>query len=409
MKPFEEKIKNREVIYIEDFVLVKSNQDKTFNDKEDRNAVKTEKGAYVGVAINKDNVMQYNIYNKQGEKVGIADYKTGKILKWSHKYKLNKKINVKEMLENQLNKVKEENLRSMSGIKNKEQENNNKEHQKVKKENPLSKINGLTNKKQNDKSQKDKIISQKQLSQINNVKIKDYEFVADLIDPNKYNIYDTYFINNKGKFEMVSYDFDLGGYKKIDEYMYKQTKFGEMDTVEKNRKETEIGYGCEVTFINRHGNREVLDAKQGATGEIEIRKKGDIDKDKTIEGIKIATDRDNQNDKVEKITKVENDKDINKSKEEKGIESDEINVGSLTDEQIKQMISDANLSAKQEMEVIKKITSKYKGQNPSEEQLDEIISEYKDNSLEEDDEHLKKEPGITYSHGIKMFRGKPAE
>lgn len=417
MKAFEDKIKDREVIYIEDFVLVKSNQDKTFNDKEDRNAKKKEKGAYVGVDITKESIMVYSIYNMQGEKIGIADYNTGKILKWKSSYKINKKTNIKEMLENQLNKDKERNLKSVSGLKKEEKKNNNKEQPEEKKKNPLSKDKEIINKKQKEESQEEKVISQKQLSQINNVKIKDYEFVADLINPNQYNIYDTYFINNKGKFEMVSYDFNLGGYKKIDEYMYKETKIGEMDTIEKNRKETEIGNGCEVTFIARNGKRQTIDAKQGATGEIELRKKGDIDKDKTTEGIKISTDRDNQNEKVEKISKIEDDKDVNKSKEEKGIQSDEINVGPLTDEQMKQQIKEAHLSEDQEILVInkiKEITSDYKKPNPTEEALNEIIEGVKENNLENDredsdDELHTKEPGITYSKGIKMFRGKPAE
>ena len=65
MKNFQDKIEDREVIYIEDLVLVKNTKDSTYNDKEDKNV---EKGGYIGTTMGKFNTMQYEIYTKEGKK-----------------------------------------------------------------------------------------------------------------------------------------------------------------------------------------------------------------------------------------------------------------------------------------------------------------------------------------------------
>ena len=413
MASFKEKIENREVILIEDFVLVKVNEDKTFNDKEERNdkSKTKEKGAYVGASINKENIMQYDIYTRAGEKIGIADYKTGKILKWSPKYKHEKNINIIELLEKQKQKDLEEErtkkeINAQLKENNKKQDkDNNKSQKDNKKEN---KEDNKTNIANSIEEKKDNVLTREQLKKYNNVRITDYEFTADLINPNEYNIYETYFINKDGKFEMVAYDHNLGCYKQIDQFAYKAVKAGEMDTIERNREEKEIGYGSEITFIDRFGNKRKIDAKQGATGEIELRDTTkDLDKDGTKEGIKIATERDVRNDKYKNVSRIGETDNVNVAKKEKGIETDEVNNGPLTNKQIKERIADADLSAKEEAEVLKEVTSKYQAENPNKEQLDEIIENHK--GEREDEGKEEHEPGITYSRGIKMFHGKPIE
>ena len=415
MANFKDKIENREVIFIEDFVLVKSNEDKTFNDKEDRNnkSKAKEKGVYVGASINKDNIMQYDIYTKAGEKIGIADYKTGKILKWSPKYKHEKNINIIELLEKQKQKdlanSKESRINKANNAQRKENDEKkpNKDNQE---NNKANQIKDNSKNKNTIDEKKDNYFTKEQLKEFNSVRITDFEFTADLINPNEYNIYDVHFINKNGKFEMVAYDRSTGNYKKIDQYMYKSTKVGEMDTIEKNREETEIGYGAETTYIDRFGNKRKIDVKQGATGEIELRDTTkDLDKDGTKEGIKIATERDTRNDKYKNVSRIEEADNVNEVKKEKGIETDEVNDGPLTNEQIKEMIADADLSAKEEAEVLKEVSSRFQVENPNKEQLGEIIENHKGEREDLADDEHDHEPGITYSRGIKMFHGKPIE
>ena len=415
MASFKEKIENREVIFIEDFVLVKSNEDKTFNDKEDRNnkSKAKEKGVYVGASINRDNIMQYDIYTKAGEKIGIADYKTGKILKWSPKYKHEKNINIIELLEKQKQKdlanSKESRINKANGPQRKE--NDEKKTNKANQEN--SKSNQIKDNSKNKNTideKKDKSLTKEQLKKFNSVRITDFEFTADLVNPNEYNIYDVHFINKNGKFEMVAYDRSSDTYKQIDQYMYKSTKVGEMDTLEKNREEKEIGYGAETTYIDRFGNKRKIDVKQGATGEIELRDTTkDLDKDGTQEGIKIATERDTRNDKYKNVSRIGETDNVNVAKKEKGIETDEVNNGPLTNKQIKEIIADADLSAKEEAEVLKEVTSRFQAENPNKEQLGEIIENHKGEREDDSNQEHDHEPGITYSHGIKMFHGKPIE
>lgn len=405
MKNFQDKIEDREVIYIEDLVLVKNTKDSTYNDKEDKNV---EKGGYIGTTMGKFNTMQYEIYTKEGKKVGLADYNTGKIIAWNSKYERNKNLNVKQLIKEQVRKDKERKKieeTSTFDATNKKAQKNDKARE-VNNEKPKSK--NIEQEKKKDTFTKEKIES------YNNVKIKDFAFVADLINPNEYNIYDTYFINKDGNFQMYAQDLKTGEYEKIDEYTRKKNKIGEIDTIEKSRNEEKIGMGQEVTYLNRNGERVEVDFQQISTGEIEARvtsmerkgdESGDIDKDGTIEGIKIATDRDPNNVKVEKFDNVEND--INQEKEGNNIQTNEINEGPLTDEQMKELIGQADLEPKDEAEVIKEISSRFASENPTENELNEIIGKYEH---EKDDDEERLEPGYTRDkNGVLRFRGMPIE
>lgn len=405
MKSFQDKIEDREVIYIEDLVLVKDTKDSTYKDKEDKGI---KKGGYIGTTMGKFNTMQYEIYTKEGKKVGLADYKTGRIIAWNSKYKRNKNLNVKQLIKEQVRKDKARKNKKEStiiDITNKNAQENDKSKES---KNEKSKIKNIEQEKKKETFTKEKIES------YNNVKIKDFAFVADLINPNEYNIYDTYFINKDGNFQMYAQDLQTGEYKKIDEYIRKKNKIGEIDTIEKNRNEEKIGMGQEVTYLNRNGERVEVDFQQINTGEIVARvtskerkgdKSGDIDKDGIVEGIKIATDRDPNNIKVEKFDNIESN--VNQEKEENNIQTNEINEGPLTDQQMKEQIGQANLEPKDEAEVIREISSRYTSKNPTEKELDEIIGKYEH---EKDDYEERLEPGYTRDkNGVLRFRGLPIE
>jgi hypothetical protein len=247
-----------------------------------------------------------------------------------------------------------------------------------------------------------------------------------MVSPNKYNIYDSYFINKDGKFHMMALNLYTGKYEEVEEYLRKDLNAGKQDTLEKNREETEIGIAQKITYRDRYGDRVELNFNQLDSGEIEARvsyrhregsKTGDIDKDGDDEGIKISTDRDRANQKIKKYDHIKDD--VNEIKERNFVESSEVNQGELKPEQIRQIISEkieeAVIEERDEMSVIQLISSKYPTKNPTKDELEELIDNYalnkEEKQIDEQDEDREElEPGYKRGpDGILRFRGMPVE
>ncbi len=350
----EEKKKNYKML--DEFVLVKN----------DKTPIFRETGVKVRpVAIGK-NGPEYEILDKEDKRIGLVNDE--KIFIFENEYKENLKkrmgkmydylgfdkeqlkIDIKQKLIEQDKKKKqrnndaieqeniEENLMDEKGI--------NEDAAKNQKSQPNTKF---TKSEENDK--KEESLTKKELKSYNNVKVTDFEFVADMINPNEYNIYDTYFVNKDGKFQMMAWNPVEQKYDKIQELISKENKIGKLDTIEKNREETEVGRGTEVTYLNRFGDRVEINFMQLKTGEIEARlsaknregdlensDKGDLDKDGDVEGIKIRTNLDDNNPNIKSFDHI--DDDMNVIKKENNISTDEINDGKLNKEQIEEVIDE---------------------------------------------------------------------
>ena len=359
---------------------------------------------------------EYEILDENNERIGTV--KDGKKFEFDPKYKEDLKTKMGPMYD--AIGFDKEKIQVHVREKINEQENNELPKQEEKKE---AKVPEKKTETAEEKKKDENALTEKELKSYNNVKIKDFEFVADMVSPNEYNIYDAYFINKDGKFHMMVLNMYTGKYEEVQEYLRKDLSIGKQDSLEKNKEENEIGVSQKVTYKDRYGDRLELNFNQLDSGEIEARvshrhregsKTGDIDRDGDEEGIKIATDRDRVNPKVKKFDHIKDD--INEVKEENYIESDEINEGELSAAQIREVIAqkieEDVIDERDEMSVIQLISAKYPSNNPTREKLEELIDEYVQNKdekeIEHDDEEL--EPGYTIGpDGIKRFHGRPIE
>ena len=356
---------------LEEFVLVRQDKTPIYMEKD----VKV-----VPCGIGK-NGPEFEIFDKDGNKMGMV--KDDKTFAFDENYKDDLKKSMGKMYDF-LGFDKEE-IKIDILEKIREQEEKNKETQ-IKENKEIVEENEKDNKKEE--------LTEKELKSYNNVRIKDFDFVADMIRPNKYNIYDTYFINKDGQFEMVAQDINTGNYVKIEEYSRKETNIGGIDTIERNREETNISKGSMVAYYDRAGDRVEVNFRIGDTGEIEARvtsrnregQSQDFDNDGVNEGIKIATDRDNSMQRVEHFDHVKDD--ANEEKKENYTETDEINAGPLTPQQIKEIISDkieeGEITEKDEVQILNEINTQYQNQYPTKEELEEIISHHLANEQETD-------------------------
>lgn len=373
---------------------------------------------------------EYEILDEDDTKIGIV--KDDKTFVFDENYKKDLKAKMGPMydvLGFDKEKIK---LDVLEKIKKQEAKDNNKEDKKVvqqvdknadtKKE---IKKEEKPQKKLNPEKKEDKSLTEEQVKAYNNVKIKDFEFVADMVSPNEYNIYKAYFINIDGKFHMMALNMHTGKYEEVTEYLRKDLSVGSQDTLEKNKEEKEIGIAQKVTYKDRYGDRVELNYNQLDSGEIEARvshrhregdKTGDIDKDGDDEGIKIATDRDRVNPKIKQFDHIKED--VNEVKEDNYIESDEINQGELSTQQIREIINEKIeeevISEHDEVELIQTIPVKYPTNNPTREQLEQLIDEFVQNreekEIEHDDDDEEREPGYTRGpDGVLRFHGRPIE
>lgn len=402
----------------------------TRNDKTPIFREKTVKVQQIGEGKNGP---EFEILDDNDNRIGIV--KDDKTFIFDEKYKKELKAKIgqmynllgfdKEKIElDVLEKIKEQEEKDKTNSNIKENPQVNKktdEKDEIKKEVKQQKIIKPEEKK---KEKKDNSLTEKELKSYNNVKIKDFEFAADMVNPNEYNIYDTYFINKDGKFHMMALNMYTGKYDEVQEYLRKDLNIGSQDTIEKNKEETEIGIAQKVTYKDRYGDRVELNYNQLDSGEIEARvsqrhreggKTGDIDRDGDDEGIKIATDRDRVNPKVKQFDHIKED--VNEIKENNYIESDEINQGELSTQQIREVINEKIeeevISEQDEVELIQAISVKYPTNNPTREQLEELIDEFVQNREEKEIEHdddEEREPGYTMGpDGILRFHGRPVE
>lgn len=387
--------KNRNYKMLEEFVLVKN----------DKTPIFREKGVKVRpVAIGK-NGPEYEILDNEDNRIGLVnddkififedEYKEklkarmGKMYDYLGFDKEELKIDIKQKLQEQDKKKKQQDLEEhIRGNVEKNQVNKKEQDVNVDK----SKNNQQNVKSQgiDEKDKKDESLTKEELKSYNNVKVTDFEFVADMISPNEYNIYDTYFINKNGKFQMMAWNPQEQKYEKIQELISKENKIGKLDTIEKNREETDIGRGTETTYLNRFGERVDVNFKQLDTGEIEARvssknrendlenaNKGDLDKDGDIEGIKIRTNLDDNNPNIKNFEHI--DDDMNIKKKENNIPTNEINEGKLEPKQVTEIIQekiDENvISEDDEIKVLKKISTLDNPDEITRSELEDIIDD----------------------------------
>ena len=409
-----EKEKNQYLSKLDEIILTR--QDKTPILREADVKVKQ-------IAIGK-NGLEYEILDSDDRRIGIV--KDDNTFVFDSKYKDELKEKMGPMFD--VIGFDKQKIELDVEEKIKEQEERNKGNEFIQKDNV--KVKNAGNEQKNyegvkDTEARDNSITKEQLESYNNVKIKDFEFVADMVSPNEYNIYDSYFINKDGKFHMVALNLYTGKYEEVEEYLRKDLAIGKQDTLENNRDENEIGINQKVTYKDRYGDMQELNYNQLDSGEIEVRvsfrhregsKTGDIDRDGDEEGIKISTDRDRNNPKVKNFDHIEND--INSVKEKNSVNSNEINQGELSITQIKEIIAqkiEENVIMEQdEMKVVQAISQKYPSNNPTLEQLEQLIDEYtlnkEENQVEHDDAGKEREPGYTRGpDGTLRFRGMPIE
>jgi hypothetical protein len=406
----------KELMELKEFVLTRANKTPIFREKDV--IVKQ-------VAIGKKGP-EYEVLDEEGKKIGIV--KEDKTFVFDKKYKEELKNKMGPMY-NLIGFDKDKlEFDVQKKVKEQEEKNNNSKTDKIEEKKEIKKeVNQEAEKETNkDNKKEDNSLTEKELKSYNNVKIKDFEFVADMVSPNKYNIYDSYFINKDGKFHMMALNLYTGKYEEVEEYLRKDLNAGKQDTLEKNREETEIGIAQKITYRDRYGDRVELNFNQLDSGEIEARvsyrhregsKTGDIDKDGDDEGIKISTDRDRANQKIKKYDHIKDD--VNEIKERNFVESSEVNQGELKPEQIRQIISEkieeAVIEERDEMSVIQLISSKYPTKNPTKDELEELIDNYalnkEEKQIDEQDEDREElEPGYKRGpDGILRFRGMPVE
>lgn len=350
----ESKKKNYKML--EEFVLVKNDNTPIFREAD----VKVRP-----IAIGK-NGPEYEILDKEDNRIGLVNDEKIFIFENEYKETLKKrmgkmydylgfdkeelKIDIKQKLIEQDKKKKQQNNEE----RNYEDIEENLKDEKEKNEDADKNKKIQQNKKnpqKKEKVEKSESLTKKELNSYNNVQVTDFEFVADMINPNEYNIYDTYFVNKDGNFQMMAWNRYEKKYDKIEELTSKENKLGKLDTIEKNREETEIGRGTEVTYLNRFGDRVDINFIQLDSGEIEGRvsaknregdlensDKGDLDKDGDVEGIKIRTALDDKNPNIKSFDHI--NEDMNVVKKENDINSDEINEGILNKEQIEEVIDE---------------------------------------------------------------------
>ena len=406
----------KELMELKEFVLTRANKTPIFREK---NVIVKQ------VAIGKKGP-EYEVLDEEGKKIGIV--KEDKTFVFDKKYKEELKNKMGPMY-NLIGFDKDKlEFDVQKKVKEQEEKNNNSKTDKIEEKKEIKKeVNQEAEKETNkDNKKEDNSLTEKELKSYNNVKIKDFEFVADMVSPNKYNIYDSYFINKDGKFHMMALNLYTGKYEEVEEYLRKDLNAGKQDTLEKNREETEIGIAQKITYRDRYGDRVELNFNQLDSGEIEARvsyrhregsKTGDIDKDGDDEGIKISTDRDRANQKIKKYDHIKDD--VNEIKERNFVESSEVNQGELKPEQIRQIISEkieeAVIEERDEMSVIQLISSKYPTKNPTKDELEELIDNYalnkEEKQIDEQDEDREElEPGYKRGpDGILRFRGMPVE
>ena len=398
----EEKKKNYKML--DEFVLV----------KDDKTPIFRETGVKVRpVAIGK-NGPEFEILDKEDNRIGLVNDE--KIFIFEHEYKENLrkrmgkmydylgfdkeqlKIDIKQRLleQDQKKKQRSNEEQGQENIEHKlmnEKEKNDEKSKNIKSQ-PAAKQQG-----NNEKDKKEESLTKKELKSYNNVKVTDFEFVADMINPNEYNIYDTYFVNKDGKFQMMAWNPEEQKYDKIQELISKENKIGKLDTIEKNREETEIGRGTEVTYLNRFGDRVEINFMQLKTGEIEARlsaknregdlensDKGDLDKDGDVEGIKIRTNLDDNNQNIKSFDHINDD--MNVIKKENNISTDEINEGKLNKEQIEEIIDnkieEEVISESDKSNVYKKLAALDNVDEITKSELEDIIDDVASENKEKD-------------------------
>lgn len=340
---------------LEEFVLVRNDNTPIFSAKDV--VVKP-------VAIGKNGPV-FEISNKKGERMGIVN--DNNVFEFDHEYK--------------------EHIRE--NVKNKDGKKDEKLYEKLGLEEQKLKINITEElKKQQEKNNKDKKMDMDEIKKYSYSTIKNYEYAKTIVGyPEKYDYMHTMVVDTKEGIKVYTIENATGNVVEIPQYLPERNTIGEMDSIE-NNKEQRVGKGREIAIKTLNGDIATMNIKK-ENGELEIYDTSkDIDGDGTYEGERIETESYKPNPEISnEIKKYTNDdkKIDNQEKEEIGIETNEIGQGSLSDEQIKEILDDKEVSESIRRDVISQIGEK----NPSLEELEEMIenAEYKEQNQIESDEH----------------------
>lgn len=399
--------KIKEQIEIEEFVLVNDEKKPAYLEKNVKVKpigigtkgpifeVTDEKEEKIGI-VRDDKVFEFDKqYQKKLEKSMGLYYKILKLDSTVLKADVQKMIKEQEERKRSVN----ENLKYKKQNIPEDLEKHKNDEDKYKK---LQQPNNQNYNNQNNKENKP--LTENDINKYKNVTIDDYEFISTMADPNIYNIKKAKMVNINGEFKLMIQRNNSDEYFEVEKYVSKETNIGKIDTIEKNKEEKDIGLGSTATYISRNGGKVELNINQTDTGEIEIRKMNDIDKDGTREGMKISTDYNKTTQRMSDYDYID-DKDINEVKDENNIKTKEINEGPLTIEQIKKILEEEDISEKNRNAVIMQISKNYKGENPTKAELNNIIKNVKEAEIED-----REEQDRAYTvgpDGITRFHGRP--
>lgn len=279
------------------------------------------------------------------------------------------------------------------------------EQSKYKTDNNPNKANSQEN--LNKQKDAENVISEEEANHYDYTKIKNEEIAKNLVNPNEVDVSTIRVAMVDGKPEMMAKENNSTNFKVIESYTSKNA-IGEIDSIE-NGEERKIGKGEELTFINRSGEHVTLDI-QKKSGEIEVRDvSNDLDNDGTNEAPKLNTSTYNEkpqaSELIDKYKKYGYNILDNKEKEEIGIDTTEYNEGKLSDEQIKKVFEEREVSEN----VRRKVISQIGEENPTLDTLDKMIDDAEASEIDEkEDETL--EPGYTRDRAGRLcFHGRPIE
>ena len=295
--------------------------------------------------------------------------------------------------------LKQQELSAQEQAKQEEanKEEQNKDNELTKKEN----INSESTKIQKNADGEKIVMSKKELEQYPNADILDRKLARQLVsNVNKYDYFSMKVVEINGRPKVFVKLNDSDKYEVLPTYMDAKPEYGKVDSFEYGKERQDIAKGDVMTFKDRNGEIVRLDARLTKTGDIEVRKDlGDLDNDGDNESGLVET---KTNKTLPTASKIEEEELDGEKKEQLKISSDEINEGPLSTANIKEILNEEDLTDDERDMIAREVAEKYPTTNPTKEELDVIIENCKE------DKELD-EPGVYYSHGVKMFRGQPME
>lgn len=421
--------KSRTEIVIEEFVLVNNERKTTYIEenvtiqpisigkKGPVYKVVTEDGIEMGIIRDGKKLVKTDDYEKHLiEKLGISNYKLLALDSSNIEADVQELMKKQRGVEEQQKQREHERQRQQQQVAKEAEEvaKANEEKEENEKADSKEPVKGRTetiaeNSGNNSKDNKKLVLTKKELGQHQFAVIRDREFARKLVpDLDKYNFYGVCVVMVDGYPKVMAQRNDnLDQFEELPEYMGAKTEMGQIDSLENGEEIEDIKKGDVITMLDRNGNRVKIDARITSGGEMEVRDvTKDMDGDNDNEGVRIETRT--YTPAKPAASKIAGKDLTNEEKEKQGIETEEINDDDpLTNAQIKEMLDESEISDLGIGRVIERLPDQIKKAELQELIDQELARDEEDKEIEEEKE--ADEPGVYYSHGIKMFRGRPAE